>query len=148
MIIDHLENFSHYHHLHPLMPSVSDFLSKTDLTKFDSGCHEIDGEKLYLSVTRNTDAPTTPPLLECHRLYWDIQIAAKGEGVIWWKHLRECSRFQNPYNLEKDYLLMEDPHEIELPWNPHYFAIFMPQDAHTTFAKNRDLIKSVIKLRI
>ena len=146
MILDSLENYDRYRHLHPLFLQAIQFLRITDLKKLPAGRHEIDGDRLFALVSEGPGKEKENALLEVHRKYIDIQHIVSGTDVMGWKPLKQCSEVQMEYNDDKDAALFkEDP----LTWfdvPAGNFTIFFPEDAHAPLATTEVVKKVVVKI--
>jgi YhcH/YjgK/YiaL family protein len=82
MILDILENAHRYLALHKGFAKAFDFLLRPDLKELPVGKYEIDGDRVYAMVSKNTGRRKENALLETHEntlIYnWSWQ-----EPMIW-----------------------------------------------------------------
>ncbi len=148
MILDRFEQLKNYVEIHPLLPLAIRFLNQQKMSDLATGYHEIQGKSLFATVFEEKEPPRTDPLLECHRLYYDLQVALYGVGTLKWKPLYECSNLKTPYHIENDAQLFSEESSLTISWIPHTFAIFLPEDAHATYASTPGFRKVVLKLAV
>lgn len=112
MILDTLENATQYQGLHPLFPRAFAFLQSENLEELPLERIDIDGDRLFAIVSRQTGRSTDEALLEAHRKYIDIQLVIGGEDRMGWKQTAACSNPTMDYSAERDVRLFDDQPEI------------------------------------
>ena len=90
MILDTLPNAARYARMHPGFARAFEFLSTTDLAVLAPGRHEIDGDRLYVSIDHKDGRGEEGARLEAHRRHIDIQYTIDGDERIGWMPLASC----------------------------------------------------------
>ncbi len=148
MILDSLDNYDRYRHLHPLFLQAIEFLRINNLQDLPAGKHDIDGDRLFALVSEGPGKEKEKALLEVHRKYIDIQHIVSGTDVMGWKPLKLCSQVEMEFDETKDAALYK---EEPLTWfdvPAGNFTIFFPEDAHAPLATKNVVKKVVIKILI
>ncbi len=148
MILDHVDNWSHYAALHPGFEKAFAFLERKDLGDLPAGRHPIEGERLYALVIKEDARGRDRAQLETHRRYIDIQFAVAGADDIGWKPAARCARIDREYNPEQDITFFGDKPEAWVTTLPGTFAIFFPEDAHAPLAGTGPIHKVVVKVAL
>lgn len=148
MIIDTIENASHYFPLNPLFKRAFDYLKDKNLA-LEVGVTEIE-ENLKMIVF-DEPAKTKEESLskfECHNQNIDIQICLKGTETIGWKPRQNCTNPVGEYSSEKDVLFYNDAPDMFFQLNDNQFAIFYPNDVHAPMIGDGNIRKIVFKVKI
>jgi len=91
MILDTLINSARYAGMHPGFARAFAFLAATDLAALPPGRHEIDGDRIYVSIDHKDGRGEDGARLEAHRRYIDIQYTIDGNELIGWMPLARVS---------------------------------------------------------
>ncbi len=128
MIIDSVSNMDQYQSLGSNFATAARFLRETDLSALPLGRIEIDGKKVYATVT-DTDLTKTPAAWEVHRAYADIQLIISGDESIGYYPL---SRLDAPlqFPADKDAVKVEGLPGTLFPLKAGEMMILLPQDMH------------------
>ena len=126
MIADTLPNLRRYASLHPLFPTVLDFLARTDLAALPLGKHPLSDGIMVLADGYDTLRPAET-FIECHRRFIDIQIMVQGEERVGICPLTACRA--GKYDAERDFQVLEGDCDY-LTLRQGSFMIFLPQDGH------------------
>ncbi|MDD3155139.1 MAG: YhcH/YjgK/YiaL family protein, partial [Victivallaceae bacterium] len=131
MIFDSLNQFSSLH-----------FLSAEDCAKLDSvlaslnadspvGKIEIDGSRIFLSVSEYTTRNVEDAKLEAHHNYVDIQLLLAGKEQIGYSPLDNLAVTQE-YDAKKDcaFYAYNPAGGTILTLTPGVFAVFFPNEGH------------------
>ncbi|MCX5778472.1 MAG: YhcH/YjgK/YiaL family protein [Elusimicrobia bacterium] len=148
MIIDVLDNAEAYVSLQGSLKNAFAFLRRTDLDSLPTGRHEIDGDKMYATISRGNGKGLVDAKLECHRKYIDIHCVLSGIDVIGVKALRACHFPIGEYNAEKDILFFSDMSESRINLAPGTFMMLYPEDAHAPLSGTEEVTKVVIKVLV
>lgn len=150
MILGSLKNTEIIEKLHPLFQKAFDYLRTVDLDLIpvDGSKIELDGNRLFLSVSEYQGKPHEEAKAEAHRHYIDIQVPIQGLEIIGWNSLLECSEIETPYNLEKDLIFYCDAVSSYIQVSPGEFAIFFPEDVHAPGIGLGYIKKVVVKVLI
>jgi biofilm protein TabA len=149
MIMDTLDHAGQYSGLGPDVARALDFLRHAATAGFADGRHDVDGDRVYASISSyRTREPRDIPF-EAHRQYIDIQYLASGSEAVWWMP-RELCAVRREYAPADDIELLEDGPGLVLRLHPPVFLVLFPQDAHKPgcIAEHpQDVRKIVIKVR-
>lgn len=129
MIRDQLTQAACYYALHPLIERGLRFLREQDLAALPDGRVEIDGNRLYASVSRyETKSGIAGGAWEAHRRYLDIHCLITGVEKIGYAALAALNVTQ-AYDQDHDGVLLKGRGDF-FTLQRGAFAIFFPQDAH------------------
>jgi YhcH/YjgK/YiaL family protein len=148
MILDHLNNHSRYSGLHPHFQKSFDFLQNVTPQDFENEKTEINGEECFALFMKGTGKGKSDYKMEAHRKYIDIQYVLRGNDLMAYRPLLECSKIHTPYKDKEDYLLVSDPAIDFLLVKENQFTIFFPEDAHAPLLGTDSYWKIVIKVKI
>jgi biofilm protein TabA len=148
MIVDRLENADQYCDMHPAFEKTFAFLRRSDLAELSADRHDIDGDRLFCSISKGPGRPRSEANLEAHRKYIDIQYVIAGTEEYGWKPTADCHITHTPYDAEKDIGFFQDQPDS---WNQvpaGSFVIFFPQDAHAPLVSEGEIHKAVLKIAV
>ena len=142
-----------YEGLHPRFRKAFEFLRSHDLAKLPLGRNEIDGNDIFANVMDVTLATWDPQAkLEVHRKYFDIHVPISGDEVDGFIYDEENTKANAAaFDVEKDYVLFQNPKMSKISLKKGEFAIFYPPyGAHApnkTEGAPRKHRKLVVKVR-
>jgi YhcH/YjgK/YiaL family protein len=149
MIIDTIENAHLYRGLSDRLGRGLDLISDPSLAAKPDGKYEIDGEDLFVLVSRYATKPKGEIPFEAHQDYIDIQVILDGQEIIGYANTDELEVI-TPY--EPDIMELADPEVFtELKVLKGMFAVFFPGDAHKPCCDLDDrsqVFKLVFKVRV
>ncbi len=148
MIIDQLTNSDHYLDMHPRFAKAFEFLKQENLASLPPQRYELEGDKLFASISKGPGRSRDEAKLEAHKKYIDIQYVIAGTEEMGWKRVDECTSVETPYDADKDIMFFND---APTSWNQvpaGSFTIFFPQDAHAPLVGNGEIHKVVIKVAV
>lgn len=148
MILDVLENAYCYLALHQGFARAFDFLEHPDLQELPEDSYEIDGERIFAMVAKETGRRKEDTLLEAHERYIDIQLVLAGTDTMGWRPKSLCLQPTGEYDPKTDLQLFSDEPDIWLPTHPGFFAIFFPEDAHMPLISSGLIHKVVVKIAV
>lgn len=148
MIIDHISYLSRYQLLSGGLLKALAYLRENELSRLETGLHEIVGKDLFCIVSEYKTMPSAEGKLEAHKKYIDVHYMISGSELIGYALLEEQKLLQ-AYDAENDYALY-DGNSSFISMVPGMFAIFFPNDLHMPgIGKDRRSIKKiVIKVKI
>lgn len=149
MIIDKIENAHLYYCLGENFEKGFKFLQENDLSNYENGKYEIDGENLFVSIQDYESKLESEGKFEAHKKYADIQFIIKGEEKLGFTNLENCTA-STLYDKEKDIVFLNGTGNFAKA-KENYFLIFMPQDAHMpciAIDKPCFVKKAVVKVRV
>ncbi len=148
MILDDLDQAVRYAWIHPAFPRAFEFLRTADLPPLAPGRHEIQGERIYLSIDHEDGRGESGAKLECHRRHIDIQLAIQGDERIGWAPLASCRSPEGMFDESRDIGFFSDRPATWLALPPGRFAVFFPTDAHAPLAGTGRVKKAIVKIRV
>lgn len=148
MILDVLENAPRYLALHKGLTPAFEFLRRSDLKELPVGTYEIDGERVYAMIAKETGRKKEDTLLETHEKYIDIQLVLAGTDTMGWKPKSLCKIPVEEYDPEEDIQFFRDEPDTWLPTQRGAFAIFFPEDAHMPLISLGQIHKVVVKIAV
>ncbi|MBI5896156.1 MAG: YhcH/YjgK/YiaL family protein [Desulfobacterales bacterium] len=146
MILDVLENARHYLVMNKGFAKAIAFLLRPDLKELPVGKYEIDGERVYAMVSKDTGQKKEDALLETHEKYIDIQLILAGTDDIGWKPKSLCKQPSGEYDRKTDLQFFADTPNTWLSIQSGEFAIFFPEDAHMPLISSGRIHKVVVKI--
>lgn len=148
MVLDTLQRSHHYQELHPLFARAFAFLRSVDLDALGTGRHEIDGDRLYVSVDHEPGRGQQLVRLEHHRRYIDIQVCIDGDEQIGWMPVECCQDRDGEFDTDRDVgFFLEEP-RTWMTLRPGTFTIFFPADAHAPLAGAGPVKKAIVKVLV
>jgi biofilm protein TabA len=148
MILDKLARGRRYRSLHPGLARAFEFLAGTDAQALAPGRHDIDGDRLYVTVDQTTGTGHDGARLEVHRKYIDIQVTIDGTDEIGWMALGDCRNPSGPFLADKDVGFFHDRPLTWIAVPAGQFALFFPDDAHAPLAGKGPLKKAIVKVLV
>ena len=146
MILDVLENAHRYTVLNKGFAKAIEFLLRPELKELAVGKYEIDGERVYAMVSKESGQKKEDALLETHQKYIDIQLILEGTDDIGWKPKSLCEQPTGEYDLKSDLQFFADKPNTWLSIVSGEFAIFFPEDAHMPLISSGQIHKVVVKI--
>ena len=153
MVTDTLRNCARYAPLHPEFARAFEFLSRADWAELTAGSrhaarHEIDGDRLYVSIETREGRGRHGTRLEAHRRHIDIQFTIEGHDEIGWQPLADCGAPAGEFDESGDVGFFSGSPQTWLSLPPGRFAIFFPDDAHAPLGGRGIVRKAVVKIAI
>jgi biofilm protein TabA len=153
MVLDTLARCHRYTSLHPAFARAFEFFTGADWTELVSRAaidqrHDIDGDRLYVSIARMDGRGHEGARLEAHRRYIDIQLTIEGHEEIGWKALGDCTQPAGTFDATKDIAFFSDGPESWLSLPAGHFAIFFPDEAHAPLGGRGTVQKAIMKIAI
>jgi biofilm protein TabA len=146
MILDVLTNAQRYGTLNEGFGKAFEFLSRADLSELPLGKYEIDGERIYATLSKGPGRRKEDALLETHDRYIDIQLVLSGTDTMGWKPRSLCREPTRGYDQKKDLQFFADQPDAWLATEKGAFVIFFPEDAHMPLISQEDIHKVVVKI--
>ncbi len=128
VILDAIEHAGRYAAISPALGAALRFLRETDLHSLPEGRIEIDGERVFATVSAYRTRPVEQGRWEAHRRYGDVQAMIAGTermGVAPLSAMREVV----PYDATGDVAFFAGRGDF-VTVGEGAFAVFFPQDAH------------------
>lgn len=147
MILDSVNQFHNYIHLHPLFPEVSKYINSIDANNIRLGTHEISGKDIFVIISNSILKTDRESKLEIHDNYIDIQIPLSKTERFGWDNRRDLVEPIDAYDQAKDILFYNDIPSTYIDVKPLNFIIFYPEDAHAPCIGEGYIVKIVIKVK-
>lgn len=128
MIIDSLKNAKFYYALGERIAKGLKFLEENDLSQFENGKYEIEGDELFVSVQDYETKPLEQGKFEAHRKYLDIQFLIKGPERLGFGKTQDFQPVTD-YDEQKDIVFLDGGGDFATAREGD-FLIFAPSDAH------------------
>jgi biofilm protein TabA len=148
MILDVLENAPRYLTLNNGFAEAIAFLRRPDLKNLPVGKYEIDDDRVYAMVSKESGRKKEEALLETHERYIDIQLVLEGTDDMGWKAGSMCEQPSGEYNHNNDVHFFKDDPDTWLAVKSGALAIFFPEDAHMPLISSGQLHKVVVKVAV
>lgn len=146
MVLDVIENLHKYSALNQGFARAIDFLLRPDLRNLALGKYEIDAERVYAMVSKDSGCKKEEALLEGHEKYIDIQLVLSGTDTMGWKSKSLCKNPTGAYDPEEDIQYFADVPDAWIATHSGSFVIFFPEDAHMPLISSGQLHKVVVKI--
>lgn len=147
MIPDRLCNLERYRGMHPNLDTAISYLSGVDLRALPLGRIEVDGEKVFVLLSK--PALSQHDKWEKHRKYADIQIMLTPGESIAWAHEDDITGFSEYDESKGDIQLSSHPAQgLICPIPADGFALYFPHDAHRPGLGVGTGYKAVVKVRL
>jgi YhcH/YjgK/YiaL family protein len=127
------------------------FLKNSDLTKLEPKRYDIDGDKLYATISEAMTKNEEDAKFEAHRKYIDIQHVITGAEQMSITPVADKQDELVPYDPAKDIEFLTVKGTSSFEATPDKFFIFFPSDIHRPSVKigeNKMVRKVVVKVRI
>jgi YhcH/YjgK/YiaL family protein len=148
VILDTLAHAGRYAGMHPGFARAFEFLRTRDLRALAPGRHDIDGDRMYVSIDHKAGRGEDGARLEVHRRYIDIQYTIDGDELIGWMPLARCVSPDGVFDESKDVGFFADRPATWMSMPPDSFTIFFPHDAHAPLAGRGLLQKAIVKIAV
>jgi biofilm protein TabA len=157
VVLDTLSQHQRYVALHPAFAAAFRFLLSADWAALapesptderHSVRHQLDGDRMYVSIDQMNGRGPDGAHLEAHRRYIDIQLTIEGYEQIGWRPLGNCALPDGTFDTANDIGFFGDRPESWLSLPAGHFAIFFPSDAHAPLAGKGRVKKAIVKIAI
>lgn len=149
MIIDKLKNASLYYGVNERIAKALKYLENTDLSEFQNGRYDIDGDNIFVLVQDYNTKPLSEGKFEAHKKYIDIQYIIKGKEKLGYVYVHKLNP-STDYDEVKDIMFFEGEGDF-ITADEGAFVIFYPEDAHMPGieSKTSDYVKkAVVKIKV
>jgi YhcH/YjgK/YiaL family protein len=148
MILDTLMQGWRYRAIHAGFAEAFEFLAGPLVQSLPPGRHDLDGDRLYVSIGQEDGRGRAGARLEAHRRYIDIQVTLEGAEEIGWAALAACVIPDGAFLTDRDVGFFADRPQTWFSLPPGHFAIFFPDDAHAPLAGHGPLKKAIVKVLV
>lgn len=130
MKTDSILNAKEYYNLGERFQRGFEFLLNNDLSMFENGKYEIDGENIFVSVQDYNTKLLSEGKFEAHKKYADIQFIIKGQERLGCTDVKYLTPLAD-YDKASDITFFEPLGDYDfICAKENDFVIFMPEDAH------------------
>lgn len=148
MIYDTIDHAGLYRPVSANLAKALDFLTSTDLSKYDTERVEIAGDKVYALFQRYETKPVNDSP-EAHKKYIDLQYLIDGEEFIGVAPLATMKK-ETEARPDGDIYFYEGE-TVKLPIGGGRFMVLFPEDAHApciAAGSSKPVHKVVIKIAV
>ena len=144
MIFDELENLAHYKGIHNHLDCAIDYLLTHDLSNYELGRYEINGDKVFFFVQENELNQEENDGFEFHHRYLDLHFLLEGHEII--QYGTKIKKISKPYDKKKDIGFVTCEQLYPLYLDKQNFAAFLPNEPHqpNRFAAKGDKVKKCV----
>ena len=144
MIFDELENLAHYRGIHNHLDCAIDYLLTHDLSNYELGRYEINGDKVFFFVQENELNQEENDEFEFHHRYLDLHFLLAGHEII--QYGAKVKKISKPYEKKKDIGFVTCKQLYPLYLDKQNFAAFLPNEPHqpNRFAGKGDKVKKCV----
>lgn len=146
ILMDNIENSENYYDLHPAFKQAFEFLKLRTTADLPVGKHEINGDRLFCIVAKDTGRTRAEAKLEAHRKYIDIQYVIRGLEETGWRPTATCDSVDQAYDMNDDIGFFKDEPQTWTKVPAGSFTIFFPEDAHAPMVGDQQIHKIVLKV--
>lgn len=149
MIYGNISQMEDYEYLDSQIKECFAYAKEHDLLQFEKGCHEIDGERLFVNIVEYTTTTAEARFWEAHRQYLDIHVMLRGTEQIDVNFIEQME--QKEFVEKDDFLPMDGEKSGSLILREGDFLICYPKDAHrtaVTAGEAMEIKKAIFKVRI
>ena len=148
ILVDNMEHAEDYYEMNPYFKEAFEFLKRSDLADLPAGRHEIDGDRLFCIVTKDSGKSRAEAKLEAHRKYIDLHYIISGIDEMGWKLTATCDSIDTPYDADNDIEFFKNRPQNWTKVSPGSFAIFFPEVAHAPMVGDDEIHKIVLKIKL
>ncbi len=149
MIFGNINQLNEFSFLEKAVKECFDYAKEQDLSSFEPGKHEIDGDRLFVNIVEYTTKTPEERFWEAHKNYLDVHVMLCGTEQI------DLNFIQNMELKEfveaDDFLPMEGEANSHVILTDKDFLICYPSDAHRTAVKvgePQTIKKAIFKVQI
>ena len=147
MIFGNINQLEEFPYLEEAVKECFEYAKNNDILSYEKGCHEIDGDRLFVNVVEYTTTTPEERFWEAHKNYLDIHVMLKGTEQI---DLNFIQNMELKEFVEKDdFLPMDGEKNASVILREGDFLICYPSDGHRTAVQvgEPETIKKAISKR-
>ncbi|MBO5699789.1 MAG: YhcH/YjgK/YiaL family protein [Bacteroidales bacterium] len=148
MILDSLKSFEKYQTLQEGFDKVYQFIKKNDLYSMECGKYEIDGKRVYCTISEGELRDVEEAKLEIHDSYIDIHVLLDGSETIGLTDRSKCNTHDTKYQEADDIAFLNDEPENYVVLGVGNIAIIFPADSHAPLLGSGNYKKAVFKVHV
>ncbi|MFA6431460.1 MAG: YhcH/YjgK/YiaL family protein, partial [Candidatus Margulisiibacteriota bacterium] len=144
-IFDSINSLIKYTNI-PNIEGIIKFIQNLNLNDIPDGKIEINGEKLFVNISRYFPEDEKEKRFESHNIYTDVQVILKGAEKIQIVSAKNMKK-ETEYSLEKDCQFFSAQKEIsDIILSENEFVVFFPGEAHKPGCFYEKLNDPILKL--
>lgn len=150
MIVDSVKSFEKYKDLAEGFDKVYFFLRDSKFATLEEGRYELDGDRVYCTISTQKLRDVTHADLEIHDSHIDIHVILEGDETIGHKDRALCDTTGNvKYDEPNDIAFLKgEEADNYLSLGKGNLAILFPADAHSPLIGEGEVKKAVFKIFI
>ena len=149
MIFGNINQLEEFPYLEEAVKECFEYAKNNDILSYEKGCHEIDGDRLFVIVVEYTTTTPEERFWEAHKNYLDIHVMLKGTEQI---DLNFIQNMELKEFVEKDdFLPMDGEKNASVILGEGDFLICYPSDGHRTavqVGEPETIKKAIFKVKI
>lgn len=149
MIFGNINQLEEFPYLEEAVKECFEYAKNNDILSYEEGCHEIDGDRLFVNVVEYTTTTPEERFWEAHKNYLDIHVMLKGTEQI---DLNFIQNMELKEFVEKDdFLPMDGEKNASVILREGDFLICYPSDGHRTavqVGEPETIKKAIFKVKI
>ena len=130
MVFGHLRDIQEFSWLEKGVQEALEYARIHDLLSYDTGCHEIDGDRLFVNVVEYETTTPENRFWEAHREYLDLHVMLQGNEQIDVSFIDDME--QKEYVPKDDFLPLEGEPACHAIMREGNFLLCYPKDGHRT----------------
>lgn len=149
MIFGNINNLKEFPYLEEQLKECFAYAKEHDLSSYEKGSHEIDGERLFVNIVEYTTTTPEARFWEAHRQYLDLHLMLHGTEQIDLNFIQNME--QKEFVDKDDFLPLEGDKNSSVILRDGDFLICYPSDGHRTAVAVKEpeaIKKAIFKVRI
>ncbi len=130
MIFGNIHNLEAYRFLEKGVLECFSYASANDLKAFETGRHNIDGDRLFVNIAGYRTQEPIARFWEAHHVYLDVHVMLQGTEQVDLNFIQNMKELG--YTQEEDFLSLQGGKNSSVILQEGDFLICYPQDAHRT----------------
>ncbi len=149
MIFGSVKNLDQFSFLENSIKECFAYANTHDLKSFETGCHEIDGDRFFVNIVEYETTTAENRFWEAHKDYLDIHFMICGEEQIDLNFIQNMELKE--YVKKDDFLPMDGDKNANVILRDNDFLVCYPCDAHRTaiaITEPKKIKKAIFKVKI
>ncbi len=130
MIVDRIENLKLYYPVLNGLKEAAEFVEKFCKEPLEDGRYDIDGERIFASVSTYVTKTREGAQFESHKKYVDLQAVINGTEIISWAPTKGLKVESESFSTGGDIAFYTGETVMDARLPAGYFALLFPDDAH------------------
>lgn len=149
MIFGNISQEKRYTYLEKNILRCFSYMKENDLSAFDKGSYEINGQQLFVNVVEYETTTAENRFWEAHRYYLDLHVMLSGQEQIDLNFIENMT--QGEFVEKDDFLPLEGERSSCVTMRKGDFLLCCPDDAHRTAVQveqSEKIKKAIFKIKI